>query len=107
RDVRGDDARCRARHEEAAVRVRLGGGRAEPAVGQREGVGQRVVEGQIVLGVVAHRAGTGAGEAVHGATVDLEVRVVPGLTARVLRADGTGLVVGVHALGADGVPVDR
>ena len=62
--------------------------RREVAVARRERAVQPVVEGQVVLRVVAHRAAAGrvrrrsafcGGEAVHRAAVPLPVRAVPGV----------------------------
>ncbi len=106
-EVGRDHPRRRTRYQVPSVGVGLGRHRAEPPVGQGESLGQRVVEGQIVLGVIAHGAGSGLGEAAHLPIGDLNMGIIPGLAARIGCPDLTGLVVHVHPLVVDGVPVDR
>ena len=78
----GGAAERGAGEQKAAVRVGRPGHRAEPVVGERERVRQRVGERQHLGRVVAHRLGCallGADEAVHRAAIDLLVRRLPAL----------------------------
>ena len=93
--------------EEPAVRERRAQAGAEPAVGQREGPREPVVERQVVLGPVAHRhrgigagqrLGHGGGEAVVAPVRVLDVAGVPVLAGIVLHLGGGGHVVGAIPL---------
>ena len=88
RQIVPDVTEGRGGEEIEAVRERLGQRRAEEAVRGRELPVEPVVEGQIMLVVVAHRAAAagivgeklvGRSEAVHRATVPFPVRPVPGM----------------------------
>ena len=80
--VGGDEAEGGAGQEEAAIRVGLGQDGAEVAVAEREGLGQRVVEGDLLPGVVRHRpvaAALGPDEPIVAAVRVLQVAGVPAL----------------------------
>ena len=87
----------RTRQQEPAVRERRPEAGAEPAVGEREGPGQPVVEGQVLLGPVAHGrglVGPGRGllrrghEAVHLPVGPLGVAGAPALAGHALVLHG-------------------
>ena len=91
-----DEAERGAGDEIAAVRVGLGHGRAEVAVGNRKGAGHSAGEGKVLLGEVAHRLGRRAGdESLAGAAVVGLVGDLP------VVADAVGLAFGRHVEGVD------
>ena len=92
-----------ARDEEPAVRERRAQAGAEPVIGQRERPRQPVVEGQVLLGPVAHRHGRVAagqrfghrgGEAVVAPVRVLDMTGPPVLAGVVLDLGGGGRVAG-------------
>ena len=99
--------------QEPAVRERRPEARAEPAVGQREGPGQPVVEGQVLLGPVGHGRGLvalgrgllGRGhETVHLAAGPLGVAGAPALAGHAVLLHGRARVMGPDH-GARGVGI--
>lgn len=95
-----DHAGRRGRREVAAVGKGLAEQRREPAVGQRERRGQRVVEGQLRAGPVAHRhRAAGRGDEAHvGAAVVLPVAGLPAL-------GGTAVLLAVARHGEGQLPL--
>jgi hypothetical protein len=120
RELGGHVAERSTGDEEPAVRIGLGHHRAEVAVADREVVGHRVVEGQVVAGPVAHRGRAArVHEAPVGAVVPADVRGVPGLAyvgvgvadrvrvveRRDVTPGGVGAVVDRLAVAPEGEPV--